>query len=52
MIDIKLLRENPEIVKANIKKKFQQDKLPIVDQVLELDVKWRKEKQNGEKEKL
>jgi len=48
MIDIKLLRENPEIVKANIKKKFQNDKLPIVDQVIELDEKWRREKQNGD----
>ena len=37
MIDIKLLRENPELVKENIKKKFQDNKLPMVDEVLELD---------------
>ncbi len=37
MIDIKFLRENPEIVKENIKKKFQEQKLPLVDQVIELD---------------
>ena len=49
MIDIKLLRENPELVKANIKKKFQEEKLIIVDQVNELDKKWRKEKQKGDK---
>jgi seryl-tRNA synthetase len=42
MIDIKLLRENPELVKANIKKKFQNDKLPLVDKVLKLDDEWRK----------
>ena len=37
MIDIKFLRENPEIVKENIKKKFQDEKLPLVDKVVELD---------------
>ncbi len=37
MLDIKFVRENPEIVKENIKKKFQDDKLPLVDQVIELD---------------
>ena len=37
MIDIRLIRENPELVKANIKKKFQDAKLPLVDEVLELD---------------
>ena len=41
MIDIKFLRENPEIVKENIKKKFQDHKLPLVDQVIELDGKNR-----------
>ena len=41
MIDIKFLRENPEIVKENIKKKFQDEKLPLVDQVIELDAKNR-----------
>ncbi len=44
MIDIKLIRENPELVKENIKKKFQNDKLELVDKVSDLDVKWRKEK--------
>ena len=41
MIDIKFLRENPEIVKENIKKKFQNHKLPLVDEVIELDKKNR-----------
>ncbi len=37
MIDIKFLRENPDVVKENIKKKFQDSKLPLVDEVIELD---------------
>ena len=37
MLDIKFVRENPDVVKENIKKKFQEEKLPLVDQVLELD---------------
>ena len=41
MLDIKFIRENPEIVKENIKKKFQDAKLPLVDEVLELDEKKR-----------
>ena len=41
MIDIKFLRENPDIVKENIKKKFQDEKLPLVDEVIELDKKAR-----------
>lgn len=41
MIDIKLIRENPELVKENIKKKFQNDKLKLVDEVIELDKEWR-----------
>ena len=41
MIDIKFLRENPEIVKENIKKKFQDHKLELVDKVIELDTKKR-----------
>ena len=41
MLDIKLIRENPELVKENIKKKFQDFKLPMVDEVLELDKKNR-----------
>ena len=36
MLDIKFIRENPEIVKENIKKKFQDAKLPLVDKVIEL----------------
>ena len=48
MIDIKFLRENPEIVKDNIKKKFQDHKLPLVDEVLELDKKSRELKLNGD----
>ncbi len=41
MIDIKLVRENPDLVKENMKKKFQHDKVQLVDKVLELDVKRR-----------
>ena len=37
MLDIRFIRENPEVVKENIKKKFQDEKLPLVDKVLELD---------------
>ena len=48
MIDIKFLRENPELVKENIKKKFQDHKLTLVDEVLELDNKNRQIKLNGD----
>ena len=48
MIDIKFLRENPEIVKENIRKKFQDNKLVLVDEVLELDIKCREAKLNGD----
>ena len=48
MIDIKFLRENPEIVKENIKKKFQDHKLVLVDEVLDLDKKFRETKLNGD----
>lgn len=41
MLDIKFIRENPEIVKENIKKKFQEAKLPLVDELLDLDIKNR-----------
>ena len=41
MIDIRFLRENPDVVKQNIKNKFQDDKLPLVDEVIELDAKAR-----------
>ena len=50
MLDIKFLRENPEVVKQNIKNKFQDSKLPLVDEVLELDQKNREIK--GEVEAL
>ena len=42
MIDIKFLRENPDVVKENIKKKFQENKLPLVDEVIALDEERRK----------
>ena len=48
MIDIKFLRENPDVVKENIKKKFQDHKLVLVDEVIELDKKNRQAMQNGD----
>ncbi len=48
MIDIKLIRENPDLVKENIKKKFQDNKLVLVDEVLDLDVKNRQSKLHGD----
>ncbi|MCI8654818.1 MAG: serine--tRNA ligase [Clostridia bacterium] len=48
MIDIKFLRENPDIVKENIRKKFQDHKLVLVDEVLDLDVKNREAKMHGD----
>ena len=48
MLDIKFLRENPDIVKQNIKNKFQDEKLPLVDEVIELDLKSRKAKQEAD----
>ena len=48
MIDIKFLRENPEAVKENIKKKFQDSKLPLVDEVIALDEESRKTKQEAD----
>jgi len=48
MLDIKFVRENPEVVKENIKKKFQDEKLPLVDEVIEIDKKIRALKQEGE----
>lgn len=48
MIDIKFLRENPEMVKQNIKNKFQDEKLPLVDEVIELDEKSRSVKCKGD----
>ena len=48
MIDIKLIRENPEIVKENIKKKFQDEKLPLVDEVAALDKEFRAAKTSAD----
>ncbi len=48
MLDIKFVRENPDIVKENIKKKFQDQKLPLVDEVIELDLQNRENKQEVE----
>ena len=48
MIDIKFLRENPDIVKENISKKFQNNKLNLVDEVIDLDVKNREAKMYGD----
>ena len=49
MLDIKFVRENSELVKENIKKKFQDQKLPLVDEVIDLDSKIRSLKQDGDK---
>lgn len=48
MIDIQLIRENPELVKENIKKKFQDEKLPLVDEIKELDTRSRALKGEGD----
>ena len=48
MLDIKFLRSNPDVVKQNIKNKFQDEKLPLVDEVIELDVENRNIKQEVE----
>ena len=48
MIDLKFLRENPEIVKQNMKNKFQEHKLPLVDEVIALDEKSRAAKQEAD----
>lgn len=48
MIDIKLIRENPDLVKENIKKKFQDEKLPLVDEVAKFDKEHREVKQKGD----
>ena len=48
MIDIKLIRENKELVKENIKKKFQDEKLPLVDKVEKLDIEYRNYKKQGD----
>ena len=48
MLDIKFLRENPDVVKQNIKNKFQEHKLPLVDEVIDLDKKNRASKLHGD----
>lgn len=48
MLDIKFLRENPDIVKQNIKNKFQDEKLPLVDEVISLDTKARQTQQEAD----
>ena len=48
MLDLKFVRENPEIVKENIRKKFQDAKLPLVDEVIDLDAKSRAAKQEAD----
>ena len=48
MIDIKLIRENKDLVKGNIKKKFQDEKLVLVDEIYEMDKEYRAAKMNGD----
>ena len=48
MLDIKFVRENPDVVKQNIKNKFQDDKLPLVDEVIELDAQRRATQQEAD----
>ena len=48
MLDLKFVRENPEVVKQNIKNKFQDNKLPLVDEVIALDIENREVKQKAD----
>ena len=48
MLDLRFLRENPEVVKQNIRNKFQDSKLPLVDEVIELDAESRATKQEAD----
>ena len=48
MIDINLIRENKDLVKENIKKKFQDKKLPLVDEIEKLDIEYRTFKKQGD----
>lgn len=48
MLDLKFVRENPDVIRANVKKKFQDAKLPLVDEVLELDIENRNAKQEAD----
>ncbi len=49
MIDINVLRDHPDLVRKNLKKKFQEKKLPFVDEILKIDQKWRKLKYDEDK---
>ena len=49
MLDIRFVRENPDAVKENIKKKFQDAKLPLVDEVIELDAEYRAAIERGQR---
>ena len=49
MLDIKFIKENENLVKENIRKKFQKEKLPLVDEIIKLDAKWRKLKYDEDK---
>lgn len=48
MIDIKLIRDSPEVIKENLKRKDQTDKLPLIDKIKKLDEEWRKIKGEGD----
>ena len=48
MLDMKFVRENPDVVKKNLKDKFQEEKLPLVDEVIELDKESRGAKQEAD----
>ena len=48
MLDIKLVRNNPELVKENIRKKFQDEKLAMVDEVVAMDKEWREDHTRGD----
>ncbi|NLC54869.1 MAG: serine--tRNA ligase [Erysipelothrix sp.] len=48
MLDIKIIRETPEVVKENLRKKFQEERLPLVDEVIELDIELRKIQTKGD----
>ena len=48
MIDVNLIRENPELVRENIRKKFQDKKLPLVDEIIALDIKKRELQSEGD----
>ena len=48
MLDLRFVRENPEVVKQNIRNKFQDSKLPLVDEVIELDEKSRRAKKEAD----